>query len=68
MVQDEVEKKVQVGQLVSVSAKDLLNMTHQEVQARRRQVRQLMTTLEWLYYSLLCILYNTFNVEDKKGE
>ncbi|KAK3876327.1 hypothetical protein Pcinc_018867 [Petrolisthes cinctipes] len=37
MVQDETEKKVQTGQLVSVSAKDLLNMTHQEAQARRRQ-------------------------------
>lgn len=38
MVKEDTEKKVATGVIRSVSAKELLAMTHQSVLARRRQV------------------------------
>lgn len=38
MAQGETEKKIQSGEIVSVSAKDLLSMTHQKLQANKNNI------------------------------
>lgn len=40
MTQENTQKKISTGEIVSVSAKDLLSMTHQQIQSRKREVSE----------------------------
>lgn len=45
MAKEDEQKKVDSGEFRSVSAKDLLKMTHQQVQTRKRQVSRVQYLL-----------------------